>query len=89
MISNIEDLKNVKENHIAIITNVGKKKKIEIAKKAKEMKINIYNMNPRSFLKKLVDKKKKAVEIKKEMDKKPSEKTKKVEKEIDVKEDKK
>src|SRR3989344_416265 len=64
-INNLKDLENirlsqarsdssgsqVKENVIAIIGSVGKKKKIEIAKKSKEMKIEIYNMNPEKFLK--------------------------------------
>ncbi len=50
-INNIRELEKIKENEIAIIGSVGKRKKIEIAKKAKEMKIEIYNMNPEKFLK--------------------------------------
>lgn len=64
-IYNLNDLEKIKENEIAIVGNVGKKKKIEIAKrllqirsgspkdsqtKAKEMKIKVYNMNPEKFL---------------------------------------
>lgn len=50
-IYNIKDLEKIKENEIAVVGNVGKRKKIEIAKKSKEMKIKIYNMNPEKFLK--------------------------------------
>ena len=50
-IRNLKELEKIKENEIAIIGSVGKRKKIEIAKKAKEMKIEIYNMNPEKFLK--------------------------------------
>src|SRR3989344_5198741 len=50
-INNLKDLAKIKGNEIAIVSGIGKKKKIEIAKKAKEMKIEIYNMNPEKFLK--------------------------------------
>lgn len=50
-INNLKDLEKIKGNEIAIISSVGKRKKIEIAKKLKEMKIKIYNMNPEKFLK--------------------------------------
>jgi len=50
-IRNLKELEKIKENEIAVIGSVGKRKKIEIAKKAKEMKIEIYNMNPEKFLK--------------------------------------
>lgn len=51
IVKNIKELEKIKENEIAVIGKVGKKKKMEIAKKAKEMKIKIYNMNPEKFLK--------------------------------------
>ena len=51
-INNILDLNKINDNNIAVIGKIGKKKKMEIAEKAKEMKIDIYNMNPKSFLKK-------------------------------------
>ncbi len=51
MVYNIKDLEKIKKEQIAVIGSVGKKKKIEIAKKAKELKIEIYNMNPGKFLK--------------------------------------
>ena len=61
MVMNLKDLDKVKESGIAVIGSVGKKKKLEIAKKAKEMKIEIYNMNAEKFLK-LNEKKKKVKE---------------------------
>ena len=51
MINNVEDLSGIKESGVAIIGKVGKKKKIAIAEKAKEMKIKVHNMNPGKFLK--------------------------------------
>ncbi len=50
MVSNVNDLKKVKD-HVAVIASVGLKKKIEIAKKAKEKKIKISNLNIDKFLK--------------------------------------
>lgn len=50
-ICNIKDLEKMKKDEIAIIGSIGKKKKMEIAKKAKEMKIEVYNLNPEKFLK--------------------------------------
>lgn len=50
-VKNINDLKKVKHDNIAILGRVGMKKKMEIAKKAKEMKINI-NINVNKILKK-------------------------------------
>ncbi len=47
----------MKKNQIVIIGHIGKKKKIEIAKKAKEMKIHLQNLNIEKFLKKLENKK--------------------------------
>ena len=52
-VSNVKDLAKIKKNEIGIVGNVGIRKKIEIAKEAKEKKIKIYNLNPESFLKKL------------------------------------
>ena len=52
VINNINDLKKVNENQSLVIGSIGKKKKIEIAKKAKEMKIQIHNLNIKNFLKK-------------------------------------
>jgi len=50
MIMNIRDLEKIKKNDVGIIGKVGQKKKIEIAKIAKEKKIKIYNLNAGKFL---------------------------------------
>jgi large subunit ribosomal protein L32e len=52
MVHNIKDLLNVREKGIAIIANVGKKKRLEIAKKAREMKIEVHNLNVNKYIKK-------------------------------------
>jgi large subunit ribosomal protein L32e len=52
MVYNVKDLLKLKKEEIAIIANVGKKKKLEIAKKAQEMKIEVHNINLNKFLKK-------------------------------------
>ena len=49
LVNNISDLEKVKSKKV-IIGKVGRKKKIEIAKKAKEMKISIQNLNVKKFL---------------------------------------
>ena len=51
-IKNTKDLEKIQKYNIGIVGRVGKKKKIEIAKKAKEMKIELYNLNPKLILKK-------------------------------------
>jgi large subunit ribosomal protein L32e len=50
LVSNVAELSKVKNKKV-IIGNVGKRKKIEIAKKSKEMKIEIQNLNVKKFLK--------------------------------------
>jgi ribosomal protein L32E len=65
MIKTLKDLEKMKENQIAIIGNIGKKKKIVLVKVAKEKKIKIHNLNVVKFLKE-VEKKKKKVEKPKE-----------------------
>ena len=52
VVRNIEDLEKTEKNEMIIIGNIGKKKKIEIAKKAIKMKIPIQNINIKKFLKK-------------------------------------
>lgn len=54
---NVKDLGKVKQNEIAIIGNIGKKKKLEIVKKSKELKIKIKNLNEKKLLKKIEGKK--------------------------------
>lgn len=52
VVKNLSDLNRVGKNHVAVVGSIGKKKKIEIAKAAKEKKINLYNLNPKTFLRK-------------------------------------
>lgn len=63
-IKNIKDFEKIKKNDIIVVGKIGKKKKIEIAKKIKEMKIKVYNLNADKFLKKNI--KKEAPEEKKD-----------------------
>ena len=51
LIKNIRDLDIIKKNEMVIVGTVGKRKKIEIAKKAKEKGIQIHNLNIKKFLK--------------------------------------
>ena len=44
-------MEKIKNNEIGIIAKIGKKKKIQIANKAKELGIKLYNLNPEKFLK--------------------------------------
>lgn len=78
VVKNIKDLERVKSNQIAIIGNVGGKKKMEIVKKAKEMKVPIQNVNIEKFLKSNQSKKNKEdtkIEVKeKKSEKKESKK---------------
>jgi len=58
LINNVSELEKVKGKKV-MMRKIGKRKKIEIAKKAKEMKISIQNLNVEKFLKKLNNKPKK------------------------------
>ena len=69
LIGNVYDIEKMKKNEIAVLKKIGKKNKIEIAKKAKELKIEIYNFNPEKFLK-LNEKPEKKTEVKEKGDKK-------------------
>ena len=62
VVNNLKDLENMEKSDVVVFGNIGKKKKIEFAKKAKEMKIEISNLNIEKFLKEIEkkDKKKKA-----------------------------
>jgi large subunit ribosomal protein L32e len=51
VVRNVQDLQKVQKNQIAMLSGIGKKKKIEIAKKAKELKIEIFMLNIDKFLK--------------------------------------
>ncbi len=50
IIMNIMDLEKIKKDEIGIVGSVGRKKKVEIAAKAKEKKIILRNMNAEKFL---------------------------------------
>ena len=56
IVRNFNDLETVGKNSI-ILGHIGKKNKLEIAKKAKEKKIEIQNLNVNKFLKKMEKKK--------------------------------
>ncbi|MCX6749441.1 MAG: hypothetical protein NTW17_01700 [Candidatus Pacearchaeota archaeon] len=51
-IYNVKDLEDIKKEQIVILGKIGKKKKIEILKKAMEKKINFQNINTKKFFKK-------------------------------------
>ncbi len=51
MVYTLKELLSIGKNEIAVIGKVGKKKKLEIAKKAKELKIPVSNLNVEKFLK--------------------------------------
>jgi large subunit ribosomal protein L32e len=74
-VENIKQLEKLKENEIAILGRVGQKKKIEIAKKAKELNIEIANLNVKKFLKEVENKKLKKKDDKKTESKKTETKT--------------
>jgi large subunit ribosomal protein L32e len=63
IVRNVSQIVKIQKNKIAILGNVGKKKKIEMAKKAQELKIDIYKLNIEKFLK-LNEKKDKKTEVK-------------------------
>lgn len=50
-VNNIKDLEKADKKSIIILGNVGKKKKIEILQKAKELNLEIYKTNPEKFIK--------------------------------------
>jgi len=52
IVRNVKKLEGVGKDNKIIIGKVGKKKRMEIAKKAKEMKIHVQNLNIEKFLKK-------------------------------------
>lgn len=56
LIYNMKDIELLGKGELALLGNIGNKKKIEILKKAKEMKVQIYGVNPDKFLKKAASK---------------------------------
>ena len=53
IICNIKELENISKGKKIFIGKIGKKKKLQIIKKANEMKLNLENINVKAFLKKL------------------------------------
>ena len=51
-VKNIRELEKIGKQDIIILGNIGKKKKIELAKKANELQIEVANLNTKKFLKK-------------------------------------
>jgi large subunit ribosomal protein L32e len=72
LVSNAKELEQIKKGEIAIIGKIGNRKRIELAKKAKEKGIPVYNINVNKMLKKIEKKKKAKTQDKKEN--KPKEK---------------
>jgi large subunit ribosomal protein L32e len=68
VVRNVPQIEKIGKNQIAILGNVGMKKKIDIVKKAKELKIEIYKLNIDKFLK-LNERKDKKAEKKTETNK--------------------
>lgn len=65
IVNNVKDLEAIKKNEIGVLGKIGKKKKIEIVKKAKTKGIEIKNVNIKKFLKKNLPKKAEPKEAKK------------------------
>jgi len=87
LISNVEELKNIKKNEIAVVGSVGKKKKKEIAEYSLKNNIRLLNLNPKKFLEEL-EKSRVPLEIKKENVKEKKSEIKDDSKELNEKESK-
>jgi len=70
VIQNPKELEKVNKKLTIVVGNVGKKKKIEIAKKAKELKIQLLNLNINTFLEKNKPKKEEIKKIDKKLESK-------------------
>lgn len=53
IIKNLNDLRAIEKNQIALIGKIGDKNKLEIAREADKLKIKIFNLNIRKFLRKM------------------------------------
>lgn len=53
VINNIRELENANKEQFLVIGNVGKKKQIEMVKKAKELGLELKNINIEAYLKKI------------------------------------
>lgn len=76
IVMNLKELPDLAKGARVILGKIGKKKKIEIVKKAKEYGINVLNLDLEKFLEK-IEKEKRAREKKKEKGKKLRDKEKK------------
>jgi len=77
VLRNLNDLENVKDNEVLVMGNIGREKKIMIAEKLIERKLEVQNLNLKKFLKsERVRKDKKVAKVKsvKESGKKESSK---------------
>jgi len=70
LVQNLAQLEKIGKGQTAILANVGAKKRIEIAKKAKEKGISISNLNVEKMIKKLNKKQAKSKEIDKKQENK-------------------
>lgn len=77
LIHNIEEMKMLKENEIALIAKIGMKKRVEIMKYAQERKIAISNINPKRVIEKFDEMLKKKKEEKEKREQKHKDKEKK------------
>ena len=73
IIMNIKDLDLIKDNKTAIIGKIGRRKKIEIANKAKELKISLNNINVKKFIENNKIKKKETKQVADKNKEKPKE----------------
>jgi large subunit ribosomal protein L32e len=53
LVKNINDLSRIHKHEIVIVGNVGKKKMVEIVKKAHELKVELHNVNIKKFMKEI------------------------------------
>lgn len=53
IVRNLNELKEIKHGGKIILGNIGNKKKLEMIKKAKEMKLEIVNLNEKKFSRKV------------------------------------
>ncbi len=53
LIMNLKDLSNLKKDQVGLVGNVGRKKRMEIVKRIKEMNANIWNIKVEKFIKEM------------------------------------
>ena len=66
VIRNIKDLEKIRKNEFIVLGKIGKRKKIEIVKKAKEIGVRIQNINIEKFLMEVDKSEKKKIKSKNE-----------------------